>query len=52
LFNGVTEYADYHRTTTGKTAEEKMQNRADSLLFGSGAKMKQTAMDSIVALTA
>lgn len=45
-FNAVTEYVDYVRSTRGDESE----NRAKSLLFGSGATMKQSAWDSAVAL--
>ncbi len=45
-FNAVTEYVDHFRSTKGDEGE----NRAKSLLFGSGANMKQAAWDSAVAL--
>lgn len=47
LFNGVTEYVDYFRSTRGDTSE-KAESRANSLLFGSGADMKQKALDSLL----
>lgn len=45
-FNAVTEYVDYFRSTRGDEGE----NRAKSLLFGSGAILKQSAWDKAVSL--
>lgn len=45
-FNAVTEYVDYFRSTRGDEGE----NRAKSLLFGSGANLKQSAWDKAVSL--
>ena len=42
-FNAVVEYVDYQRAT-------KEGKRAESLLFGSGANIKQTAWDNALAL--
>lgn len=42
-FNAVTEYVDYFRSSKG-------DNRAKSLLVGSGANIKQKAFDSALAL--
>lgn len=50
LYNAVTEYVDHGRTTTGKTELEKTANRLESQWFGSGAKVKQQALDQIVAM--
>lgn len=50
LLNGVVEYVDYQRSARGE-GDEKAQARATSLLFGSGAAMKQKAMDSLIALS-
>ena len=47
-FNGISEYVDYARATKG---EDKAQSRAASLLFGSGATLKQKAWDAAMALT-
>lgn len=44
-FNGVTEYVDYARTSRGG-----VDSRAKSLLFGSGAALKQKAWDEALAL--
>jgi hypothetical protein len=44
-FNGVTEYVDYTRTTRGGS-----DSRAKSLLFGSGATLKQKAWDEALSL--
>lgn len=44
-FNGVTEYVDYGRTTRGGD-----DGRARSLLFGSGAALKQKAWDTALSL--
>ena len=51
LLNGVVEYVDYTRTAKGKNTEASLQSRANSLLFGSGADMKQQAMDTLLTLT-
>lgn len=45
-FNAVTEYADWERTARG--GENEQQSRAKSLLFGSGADLKQKAYDAAV----
>ena len=50
LLNGVVEYVDYERSARGD-GNEKAENRANSLLFGSGALLKQKALDSILAIT-
>lgn len=44
-FNGVTEYVDYARTSRGG-----VDSRTKSLLFGSGATLKQKAWDEALAL--
>lgn len=41
--NAVTEYVDHHRSTRGKTAEERSSNRLGSAWFGSGARLKERA---------
>jgi len=41
-FNAVAEYVDYARSSKG----DKEEGRATSLLFGSGAKLKQRAWDT------
>ena len=46
-FNAIVEYVDYTRTTKG---EDQAASRASSLLFGSGATLKQKAWDSAMAL--
>lgn len=40
LYNAVTEYVDFHRATRGKNQDDR---RTASLLFGSGAALKQRA---------
>lgn len=50
LLNGVVEYVDYDRSARGDNAGEKAEGRANSLLFGSGAAMKQKAVDSLMAM--
>lgn len=47
-FNAVTEYVDHARTTRGGQSE--VEARASSLLFGSGAILKQKAWDAAVSL--
>lgn len=49
LLNGVVEYVDYERSARG-SQNEKAESRAKSLLFGSGADMKQKALDSLLAI--
>lgn len=49
-FNAVAEYADWERTARG--GESAAMSRAKSLLYGSGAALKQTAWDSAVKLAA
>lgn len=52
-FNGVAEYVDYFRSTKGgDDAQGKLQARAESLLYGSGALLKQKAWDAAVDLIA
>ena len=48
-FNAITEWTDHARATKG---ENKEQARASSLLFGSGAAIKQKAWDAATALIA
>lgn len=48
-FNAVTEYVDHFRSTKGDGLDGA-ENRAKSLLFGSGANMKQDAWDKAVSL--
>jgi phage/plasmid-like protein (TIGR03299 family) len=50
LYNAVTEFVDHDRVTTGKTDAEKAANRLESQWFGSGAKIKQHALDAVVAV--
>ena len=42
-FNAVTEYVDHHRTTRGRTDQERASRRLESAWFGSGARMKAEA---------
>jgi len=50
-FNALAEYADYHRgTRTQKGGPGMREQRADALLFGSGAKLKQKAWDAALVL--
>lgn len=44
-FNAVAEYVDYHRRSSGTD-----ENRAKSILLGSGAQLKQKAWDSALVL--
>ena len=43
-YNGVTEYVDHERSARG-TESEKAANRFESSFFGSGASLKQDALD-------
>lgn len=47
-FNAVTEYVDHVRTAKG--SDSKLESRANSLLFGSGAALKQKAWDKALQL--
>ena len=49
-FNAVTEYVDHFRSTRSGDGLDGVENRAKSLLFGSGATMKQAAWDKAVEL--
>lgn len=49
LYNGVTEYADHYKTIRSKS-DDDTSSRVSSILFGSGANLKQKAMDTVVAL--
>lgn len=42
-FNAVTEYVDHHRSTRGRTPDERAARRLDSAWFGSGARLKSEA---------
>lgn len=42
-FNAVTEYVDHHRSTRGRTPEERASRRLDSAWFGSGSRLKADA---------
>ena len=42
-FNAVTEYVDHHRSTRGRTEQERASRRLESAWFGSGAKLKAHA---------
>ena len=43
--NGVTEYVSYHRGTRGKTSSERLNNRLESLWFGSGSAINARAWE-------
>jgi phage/plasmid-like protein (TIGR03299 family) len=49
-FNAIAEYADYFRPTKEKKGDEAIHARAKSILFGSGATLKQKAWDQALAL--
>lgn len=42
-FNAVTEFVDHHRSTRGRTPEERARRRLDSAWFGSGSRLKAEA---------
>jgi phage/plasmid-like protein (TIGR03299 family) len=42
-FNAVTEYVDHHRSTRGRSIQERASNRLESAWFGSGARLKERA---------
>lgn len=44
-FNAIAEYVDYGRTTRAHSGKSPAEARANSLLFGSGAALKQAAWD-------
>lgn len=43
LYNGVTEYVDFHRGTRGDSDDSRAENRLESVFFGSGLDMKEDA---------
>lgn len=47
-FNAVTEYADHYRRTRTADADRRAELRAESNWFGSGAALKQKAMDLLL----
>ncbi len=49
-FNAVAEYADYVRASREKDGDDGAHSRAKSILFGSGAALKQKAWDKALAL--
>lgn len=51
-FNAVVEYADYLRSARSKSADGGITARAKSILFGTGAVLKQKAWDEAMALAA
>ncbi len=42
-FNAVTEFVDHHRSTRGRTDQERVSKRLESAWFGSGATLKAEA---------
>ena len=50
-FNAVVEYADYLRAARSKGTDGGLTARAKSILFGTGAALKQKAWDEAMALT-
>ena len=48
LYNGVTEYVDYHRGTRGESDAVRAENRLESVFFGSGAELKDSAFELAV----
>ena len=49
-YNAVTEYVDHHRSTRGKTSEERFNQRLNSAWFGSGARLKVDAWREAMAM--
>jgi len=49
-FNAVAEFVDYYRGTSGETNFDVRMNRADSMLFGTGAAMKNRGWADALAL--
>lgn len=48
LYNAVTRYTDHMRTTRG---DDKQASRFESAILGSGAKLKEQALETILTLT-
>ena len=42
-FNAVTEFVDHHRSTRGRTDQERQSRRLESAWFGSGSRLKSDA---------
>lgn len=47
-FNAVTEFVDHHRSTRGKSDQQRRSRRLESAWFGSGAKLKAEAWSAAV----
>ncbi len=48
LINAVSEYIDHDRTVSTHGAASKAETRMNTLLYGSGAALRQTAVDSLL----
>jgi len=48
-FNAVTEFVDHHARRTGATPAALAEHRFDATIFGAGAKVRQTALDLLLA---
>lgn len=51
-YNAVSEWADHEMRVMGQSTEEKLNNRLQSIWFGTACKLKQAAWESALALTA
>ena len=51
-FNAVTQYIDHQARRTGRSADEKAENRMNSILMGPGAKLKAQAWSNALSLVA
>lgn len=49
-FNAITEYTDYFRPARNQNGDGGLNARAKSILFGTGAALKQKAWDEAIAL--
>ena len=49
-FNAVTEFVDHHRSTRGRSENDRISRRLESAWFGSGAQLKAKAWDDALTL--
>lgn len=48
--NSVTEFVDHERSTRGDSERDRAENRLSSVVWGSGAEIKEAALAAAVAL--